>query len=113
MLQNFDHPRLRDNRKRKRNQSVPARPPLGPGRSSQTSNESASWLLPFWSDRGSKPMMLNPEQCWAKAAECWDAARRARYVEAQRLYEEIGEQWMLVADQIADGQQSRAVLAAR
>jgi len=57
--------------------------------------------------------LLNPEQCWAKAAECWDAARRARYVDAQRLYEEIGEQWMLVADQIADGQQSRAVLGAR
>jgi hypothetical protein len=58
-------------------------------------------------------MMLNPEQCWAKAAECWNAARRARYVDARRLYEEIGEQWMLVADQIADGQQSRTVLAAR
>lgn len=58
-------------------------------------------------------MMLNPEQCWAKAAECWDAARRARYADARRLYEEIGEQWMLVADRIAEGQQSRAALAAR
>jgi hypothetical protein len=58
-------------------------------------------------------MVLNREQCWAKAAECWDAARTARYVDTRRLYEEIGEQWMLVADQIADSQQSRAVVAAR
>jgi hypothetical protein len=58
-------------------------------------------------------MVLNPEQCWAKAAECWDAAGQARYVDVRRLYEEIAEQWMLVADLIADGQQSRAVLAAR
>ena len=58
-------------------------------------------------------MVLNPEQCWAKAAECWDAAGQARYVDARRLYEEIGEQWMRVADQIAAGQQLRAVLAAR
>jgi hypothetical protein len=58
-------------------------------------------------------MVLNPEQCLAKAAECWSAARQARYVDAGRLYEEIAEQWMLVADQIADDQQSRTVLAAQ
>ena len=47
-------------------------------------------------------MVMNPEQCWAKAAECCDAARQARYVDVQRLYEEIAEQWMLVADRVAD-----------
>ena len=46
--------------------------------------------------------LLNPEQFWAKAAECWDAARQARCLDQRRLY-----------DQIADAQQSRAVLAAR
>jgi hypothetical protein len=56
--------------------------------------------------------MLNPEQCLAKAAECWNAARQARYVDVGRLFEEIAEQWMLVADHIVDGQQSRTVLAA-
>jgi hypothetical protein len=58
-------------------------------------------------------MALNPEQCLAKAAECWTAARQALYVDVGRLYEEIAEQWMLVADQIADDQQSRRVLAAQ
>ena len=57
-------------------------------------------------------MALNPEQCLAKAAECWSAARQARYIDVGRLYEEIAEQWMMVADQIADGLQSRTVLAA-
>ncbi len=58
-------------------------------------------------------MVSNPEHCWAKAAECLGAARQARYVDVGRLYEEIAEQWMLVADQIVDGQQSRTVLALR
>ena len=58
-------------------------------------------------------MVVNPEQCLAKAAECWGAARQARYVDVRRLYEEIAEQWMLVADKLADGQHSRTVLAAR
>jgi hypothetical protein len=57
--------------------------------------------------------MLNPEQCWAKAAACWDAAKQARYVDVGRLFEEIAEQWVLVADQIADGQQPRTVLVAQ
>jgi hypothetical protein len=57
-------------------------------------------------------MVLNPERCWAKAAECSDAARQARYVDAQRLYEEIAEQWILIAGRIADNQQAW-VLAAR
>ncbi len=57
--------------------------------------------------------MLNPEQCWAKAGECWDAAKQARYVDVGRLFEEIAEQWVLVADQIADAQQPRTVLAAQ
>ena len=58
-------------------------------------------------------MVVNPEQCLAKAAECWGAARQARYIDVRRLYEEIAEQWMQVADKIADGQQSRTVSAAR
>jgi hypothetical protein len=58
-------------------------------------------------------MALNREQCWAKAAQCWDASGQARYVDVRRLYEEIAEQWMLVADKIADGQQSPTVIAAR
>jgi hypothetical protein len=58
-------------------------------------------------------MVGNPEQCWAKATECRGAARRTRYIDVRRLYEEIAEQWMLVADQIADAQQSRTGLAAR
>ena len=57
--------------------------------------------------------MLNPGQCWAKAAACWDAATQARYVDVGRLFEEIAEQWMLVADHIVDGQQSRTLLAAQ
>ena len=56
-------------------------------------------------------MVLNPKQCVAKAAGCWEAAKRARYVDVRRLYEEIAEQWMLVANQIVDGQHSRAALA--
>jgi len=54
-------------------------------------------------------MVLNPEQCLAKAA--WSAARQAWYVDVGRLYEEIAEQWMLLADQITDGQQSKTVIA--
>jgi hypothetical protein len=57
--------------------------------------------------------MLNPEQCWAKAAACWDAARQARYVDVRRLFEEIAEQWTLVAERLTDAQQSWTVLAAQ
>ena len=57
--------------------------------------------------------MLNPEQCWARAGECWDAAKQARYVDVGRLFEEIAEQWVLVADQIADAQQPPIALAAQ
>ena len=58
--------------------------------------------------------------CWGQADVCWEMRPNAgmppqqhRDVDTRRLYEEIGEQWMLVADQIADSEQSRAVLAAR
>ena len=48
-------------------------------------------------------MVLNPEQCRAKAAQCLDAAHGALYVDQQRLYEEIAEQWLLIAQQIEQG----------
>jgi hypothetical protein len=47
-----------------------------------------------------KAMMLNPDQCRAKATECLEAAQRARYVDQRRLYEEIAAQWMLVAQRV-------------
>ena len=43
-------------------------------------------------------MMLNPDQCRAKAAHCLEAAKRAFYLDQRRLYEEIAEQWMLLAE---------------
>jgi hypothetical protein len=45
-------------------------------------------------------MVLNAEQCRAKAADCLDAAKRALYLDQRRLYEEIAEQWLLLADEM-------------
>ena len=45
-------------------------------------------------------MVLNPDQCRAKAADCLDAAKHALYLDQRRLYEEIAEQWLLLADQM-------------
>ncbi len=45
-------------------------------------------------------MVMNPDQCRAKAAHCFEAAKGALYLDQQRLYEEIAEQWLLLADQI-------------
>jgi hypothetical protein len=46
-------------------------------------------------------MVLNADQCRAKAADCVDAAKRALYLDQRRLYEEIAEQWMLLAEQMS------------
>ena len=48
----------------------------------------------------SGPPLFSAEQCRAKAAELLEAARRATYLDQQRLYEEIAEQWLSVADEI-------------
>jgi hypothetical protein len=40
------------------------------------------------------------EQCRAKAAELLAAARRAAYFDRKRLYEEIAEQWLSIADEL-------------
>ena len=45
-------------------------------------------------------MVLNADQCRAKAADCLDAAKRALYLDQRRLYEEIAEQWLLLADEM-------------
>jgi hypothetical protein len=42
---------------------------------------------------------LNAEQYRTKAAECLEAAKQSRFLDQRRLYEEIAEQWRLVADQ--------------
>jgi hypothetical protein len=44
--------------------------------------------------------LLNAEQCRAKAAKCLEAAERSQFLDQRRLYEEIAEQWLLVAEQI-------------
>lgn len=46
-------------------------------------------------------MVLNADQCRAKAADCLDAAKRAAYLDQRRLYEEIAEQWLLLAEQMS------------
>jgi hypothetical protein len=45
-------------------------------------------------------MVLNADQCRAKAADCLDAAERSLYLDQRRLYEEIAEQWLLLAEQM-------------
>ena len=45
-------------------------------------------------------MVLNADQCRAKADDCLDAARHALYLDQRRLYEEIAEQWLLLAEQM-------------
>jgi hypothetical protein len=45
-------------------------------------------------------MVLNANQCRAKAADCLNAASHALYLDQRRLYEEIAEQWLLLAEQI-------------
>jgi hypothetical protein len=47
-------------------------------------------------------MLLNRDG-WAKAADCWDAARRARYVDGGRLYEEIAELARTIGIRVRDG----------
>jgi hypothetical protein len=45
-------------------------------------------------------MVLNADQCRAKASGCLDAAKRALYLDQRRLYEEIAEQLLLLAEQM-------------
>ncbi len=44
--------------------------------------------------------VVHADQCRAKAADCLDAAQRALYLDQRRLYEEIAEQWLLLAEQM-------------
>jgi hypothetical protein len=46
------------------------------------------------------PPLFSAEQCRTKAAELQAAARRAVYLDQQRLYQEIAEQWLAVADEL-------------
>ena len=48
----------------------------------------------------SGPPSFSAEQCRAKAAELREAARRSPYLDQQRLYQEIAEQWILMADEL-------------
>ena len=48
----------------------------------------------------SGPPSFSAEQCRAKAAELREAARRSPYLDQKRLYEEIAEQWVSIADEL-------------
>ena len=52
-------------------------------------------------------MVLNADQCRAKAADCLDAAKRSLYLDQRRLYEEIAEQWLLLAEQMGQKKNGR------
>jgi hypothetical protein len=49
------------------------------------------------------PPLFSAERCRAKAAELLAAARRALYLDQKRLYEEIAEQWLAIADELEHG----------
>jgi hypothetical protein len=40
------------------------------------------------------------DECRAKAAECFEQAKLARIPHHRRAYEDIGYQWLALADQI-------------
>jgi hypothetical protein len=44
--------------------------------------------------------VLTAEECRTKAAKCLEAARKSQFLDQRRLYEEIAEQWLSVAEQI-------------
>ena len=46
------------------------------------------------------PPSFSAEQCRAKAAELLEAARQSPYLDQQRLYQEIAEQWLSIADEL-------------
>ena len=46
------------------------------------------------------PPSFSAEQCRAKAAELLEAARQSPYLDQKRLYEEIAEQWISIADEL-------------
>jgi hypothetical protein len=41
------------------------------------------------------------EECRAKAAECFELAKRAHNPDIRRRYNDIGQQWLALAEQIA------------
>jgi hypothetical protein len=45
------------------------------------------------------PPSFSAQQCRAKAAEL-AAARRSPYLDQKRLYQEIAEQWLSIADKL-------------
>ena len=48
----------------------------------------------------SGPPSFSAEQCRAKAAELLEAARLSPYLDQKRLYQEIAEQWLAIADEL-------------
>ena len=46
------------------------------------------------------PLARRAEQCRAKAAELLEAARQSPYLDQRRLYQEIAEQWLSIADEL-------------
>ena len=44
--------------------------------------------------------MTKVDECRVKAAECFEQAKRARAPQHRRAYEDIGRQWLALADQI-------------
>ena len=49
------------------------------------------------------PPLFSAEQCRTKAAELLAAAQRSPYLDQQRLYQEIAEQWLAIADELERG----------
>ena len=48
----------------------------------------------------SGPPSFSAQQCRAKAAELLEAARQSPYLDQRRLYQEIAEQWLSIADEL-------------
>ena len=48
----------------------------------------------------SGPPSFSAGQCRAKTAELLAAARQSPYLDQQRLYQEIAEQWLSIADEL-------------
>ena len=44
--------------------------------------------------------MTKTEECRAKAAECFESAKRMRDPDLRRRYHDIGLQWLALAEQI-------------
>ena len=48
----------------------------------------------------SGPPSFSAQQCRAKVAELLEAARQSPYLDQRRLYQEIAEQWLSIADEL-------------